>query len=84
MPRIKIIRTRTGGWSDWVVPVMQGYRMGCCDCGLVHNIDFSVVRIVGEDEKGNRLVEEVDETYRVLFRAQRNNRSTAQVRRKRQ
>lgn len=31
------------GWTRWVHPVMEGYRMGCCDCGLVHDMDFRVV-----------------------------------------
>jgi hypothetical protein len=30
------------GWSKWVQPVEQGYRMSCCDCGLVHEMDFRV------------------------------------------
>lgn len=29
------------GWSDWVHPV-PGYRMECCDCGLVHEMEFAV------------------------------------------
>jgi hypothetical protein len=27
------------GWTDWIHP-MNDYRMACCDCGLVHNIEF--------------------------------------------
>lgn len=30
------------GWSRWVQPVEQGYKMACCDCGLVHSMDFRV------------------------------------------
>ena len=29
--------------GEWVRPVMKGYRMACCDCGLVHKIDFKVI-----------------------------------------
>lgn len=29
------------GWTDWIRPA-QGYRMGCCDCGLVHEMEFRV------------------------------------------
>lgn len=25
-----------------VTPKLKGYKMGCCDCGLVHRIDFEV------------------------------------------
>lgn len=28
------------GWSEWIVPVLDGYQMSCCDCGLVHTIQF--------------------------------------------
>lgn len=32
---------RDDGWSDWVHP-MPNYRMACCDCGLVHNLEFRI------------------------------------------
>lgn len=31
-----------GRWSRWVQPVRRGYKMACCDCGLVHDVDFRV------------------------------------------
>lgn len=31
--------------NEWIQPVMKNYIMGCCDCGLVHHVNF---RIVGE------------------------------------
>lgn len=34
------------GWSRWVTPMMSGYRMSCCDCGLVHVWQF---RVCGRD-----------------------------------
>ena len=55
------------GWSRWVYPVMDGYKMSCCDCGLVHDMQFRVT----------------DDYDRVEFRVRRNNRATAQVRRHR-
>ncbi len=30
------------GDGDVIQPVMEGYRMACCDCGLVHELDFNV------------------------------------------
>lgn len=30
------------GWCDWVHPVQTGYRMACCGCGLVHEVDYRV------------------------------------------
>jgi len=28
--------------NEWVQPIRTGYRMACCDCGLVHEMDFRV------------------------------------------
>jgi hypothetical protein len=30
--------------GDWVTPVLNGYRIACCDCGLVHVLQFKVVK----------------------------------------
>lgn len=30
-------------WEDeWVQPKRHGYRMRCCDCKLVHIVDFRI------------------------------------------
>lgn len=29
------------GWTPWVHP-LNGYRIACCDCGLVHDFEFSL------------------------------------------
>jgi hypothetical protein len=29
--------------GEWVQPVRRGYKMACCDCSLVHRVDFRVV-----------------------------------------
>lgn len=65
MPRFEQPKPNEDGWTDWVQPVREGYKFCCCDCGLVHTMDFRV-------HKG-----------RVQFRARRNYRSTALVRRHR-
>jgi hypothetical protein len=28
------------GWTEWVQPIRRGYKMRCCDCGLVHEMMF--------------------------------------------
>jgi len=28
--------------NGWVKPIHHGYKMMCCDCGLVHVMDFRV------------------------------------------
>ncbi len=50
--------------GEWVTPAMRGFRDACCDCGLVHRMDFRV--------KGGR----------VEFRAFRDERATAAMRRR--
>ena len=30
--------------GKWVNPVQEGYKMACCDCGLVHRLDFRIIR----------------------------------------
>lgn len=50
--------------GEWVEPVNQkAYKMACCNCGLVHVLEFDIVK------------------KRVQFRAHRDNRATAAVRR---
>lgn len=51
----------------WMQPVEEGYKFCCCDCGLVHQLDFRVV-FDGPEE-------------RAQFRVFRDNRATGQVRR---
>jgi len=71
------------GWSKWISPVMNGYRMGCCDCGLVHTVDFEVVRFSKTKINGKwRTTTITDPDIQVIFRVRRNNRSTAAMRRK--
>jgi hypothetical protein len=30
--------------GEWVQPIRRGYRLACCDCGLVHRMDFRIYR----------------------------------------
>ena len=38
-------------WSEWVCPEPKSYLMKCCDCGLVHEAQFGVVRYKSETER---------------------------------
>lgn len=29
--------------NEWIQPKQKGYLMACCDCGLVHWMDFRIV-----------------------------------------
>lgn len=31
----------TDGWTEWILP-RQDYRLRCCDCRLVHDVEFRV------------------------------------------
>jgi len=34
------------GWSEWIHPVgneQYGYLMQCCDCNLIHEMEFAIV-----------------------------------------
>jgi hypothetical protein len=83
MPRMKVEVEGDDGWTRWVSPCLGGYRMGCCDCHLVHDMQFKVVKVIkGNPEKEDWEYIELDpKKYRVIFRAKRNNRSTAALRR---
>ena len=58
------------GFCRWVQPNMPKYFMSCCDCDLVHEMQFRVVTTPA----GKQLVQ---------FRARRAERYTARERRKR-
>jgi len=30
--------------AEWVQPIRKGYLMECCDCGLIHRLNFRLVR----------------------------------------
>lgn len=56
--------------NEWVQPIRKGHKMMCCDCGLVHDMDFRLVpRVNGQGQF-------------IQFRGRRNKRSTAQARRR--
>jgi hypothetical protein len=38
-------------WSEWVCPDPKNYLMKCCDCGLVHEAQFGVVRYKSETDR---------------------------------
>ncbi len=82
MPRFRREVEQDTGWSRDVTPRMRGYKMACCDCGLVHDMEFDVVPVLKDGPDWFEHGEPLDPaTYRVVFRARRNNRSTGQMRR---
>lgn len=57
--------------------------MKCCDCGLVHDLEFEAIEAEHKRGGWTRLKAVLDRaTYGVMFRARRNNRVTANERAK--
>lgn len=85
MARYYKLTARDGDWTFWISPTpKQPYRMACCDCGLVHNIEFRAVKVSRNNSNGTFVF--VDEKInprkvRVQFRVSRNKRATAAMRR---
>ena len=66
--------------NEWVQPIRNGYKLACCDCGLVHDIDFRPVKL--DYDRKNKIYEAtVIPKAAVIFRVRRNNRATAGIRR---
>jgi len=44
------------GWTGWFYPAMLGYKISCCDCGLVHQINFKIDndRVLMDVKRDNR------------------------------
>ena len=80
MPRMYEPPAGEDGWTDWQLP-QRHYRLGCCDCGLVHDMEFRVVVVKRKRDGTYRTVKINPASCRVQFRARRNNRSTSQLRR---
>jgi len=65
-----------------IIPRMKDYRMACCDCGLVHIINFSV-KAARNTSKGRFTLKPVRSKRRlqVVMIVHRDNRATAAMRR---
>ena len=54
--------------GEWIAPIRRGYRIGCCDCGLIHVVDFRLAK----NRRGAQ----------IQFRARRDETRTALARRR--
>jgi hypothetical protein len=57
------------GWSDWIHP-LPGYLLQCCDCDLIHDMEFAIVPRSEVDGEGP-LNEGETEAGVIIFRAKR-------------
>lgn len=76
-------RVGKGGWSRWVTPIMREYKLVCCDCSLVHEMEFQAIKVASTTTRRRFSASKLDpETYRVAFRVRRKNGLTRQLRSK--
>lgn len=80
---MKTHKANKDGWTDFVSPQMERYRFACCDCGLTHDMQFQVVKVIENLPNGDwkHSAALASTKYKVQFRVRRNARSTAQIRR---
>ena len=72
------------GYSDWIHPNPHKYLMECCDCGLVHEVQFKALHATKARKDGSFRYRELPRpTYRVALRVRRAERYTARQRAKR-
>ena len=56
-------------FSEWVDPKQDSYLMACCDCGLVHELQFRVAKFTTDD--GDECDVQHDPNLHAQFRAKR-------------
>jgi hypothetical protein len=62
-------------YGEWTRPRKQDFREQCCDCGLIHRLDFRIVDARNGAPARQR-------GLRIEFRTRRDDRATAAVRRR--
>ena len=69
--RYKTYTPRTkDGWTKWISPIMQNYRLKCCDCGLIHEFQFKVI-FTSRYEKKKWKTRIDDKSFEIMFRCRR-------------
>lgn len=67
----KMVATVRGGWTSWVYPrPNKSYFFKCCDCGLVHEMQFKTFAET-KQKRGAFQVHELPWPIRAMFRARR-------------
>jgi hypothetical protein len=70
----KRVRYPVIAYGEWTRPRMKNFREQCCDCGLIHRLDFRIV-----DNRKERRAPVRD--LKIEFRTRRDERATAAARR---
>ena len=71
MKKCRKVRVNKSGWTEWVKPKMAGYLMQCCDCNLIHEVEFRVYRIIKRNAGGTKIVEIAGDDFEVGLRMKR-------------
>lgn len=72
---------KNGDWTEWIRPRMTNYYMSCCDCGLVHTLNFRVVKVLKVYKNGMKKGEILPkDEFEVEMKVKRNNKLTKQER----
>lgn len=75
--------------NEWVYPTMKKYHFSCCDCGLVHEMDFEVIVVAPTGRKSRRGIDLIyvaplkNKDIIVRLRARRDERDTNKRRKER-
>lgn len=70
-------------FTAWIRPYMTGYKMGCCDCGLFHTINFRALKVVKVHKNGSKTgVVLPKDKYVVEMKVARNEKWTRLARKK--
>jgi hypothetical protein len=72
-----------GGWCRWVTPGMRRYKLVCCDCHLVHEMEFQALEVTSTTTRSRFNATKLGlGKYRVAFRVRRRNGLTKQLRKR--
>jgi hypothetical protein len=69
MPFIQHEGENADDWSEWVDPKQDSYLMACCDCNLVHELQFRVAKFADAITDECEVIE--DSNLHAQFRAKR-------------
>jgi hypothetical protein len=71
-------------FGEWIRPRMRDFREQCCDCGLIHRLDFRIVDAAkgrSRPSSGSKQRSRPPSRLHVEFRTRRDDRGTAAARR---
>lgn len=70
--KCKQIKPLKSGWSRWQMPIMEGYKLQCCGCDLVHDVEFTAMYRMRKRKNGYTEYRPLPlDKYRVRLRMKR-------------